>query len=51
MGHTHDCEYCDGEGKITTEQLFMEFARDQYNDQVNLDKKKFWKYQETVSCQ
>lgn len=48
MGHDHDCEYCDGDGWITPDVLFEEFAKDQYNQQLKNDRKK---YQEFLSCQ
>lgn len=46
LGHTHDCEECDGEGKrvLTEDEVWREYALDAYNDRVSKDIKAVKRY-------
>lgn len=46
MGHEHECEDCEGDGKVTLtpEQLFQQYSRDEYDFRKAVDFKKWTEY-------
>lgn len=46
MGHSHDCEYCDGEGKTikTPDEALEEYGMKLYRIQIEWDRNKITKF-------
>ena len=48
LGHEHDCEECDGEGKVQAD-TFENYTADLYDTQLATDKQNLARYQACLS--
>lgn len=46
LGHSHDCDPCDGSGKVTKEidEVLQDYARNIYDIQVSKDREKVFNF-------